>query len=704
MVDLILPKALPAAGSVAADAAFIMDNGAGVFRVTAAQIVAAVPLPSVVYSTLGAFKAAPIANKAQSLQDPSIAFGQFNWETANAPYVADNINIIKADSTALSVGAWVRQNATQVTFSIGRSMADRMKFEIALPDAMQSNDSDENNALASLLDDGYRKLRLPAAKGFGDLGHYLLETMAGTNNLVSGAALIGDGPGRTFITRPYALVDQEVDAGASGLGQIFFANGPSADPADNITDLTFSGFTLIDDLPGYGTTAYADLERLRGYREGANCIFLNGVSRALLEQLQFIGFRGDGICLGSGHTDATEKHNREITLRDIYMDGFDRNTRNGLSVIDCDGLLVENFYGKNTTRSGDGTNDPTDPFNPNVGLGNPGLIDCEPDHAWNIIRNITMRGIRGESCGGSTVALLLRDQDVIDVPHQHFNIDLTSENCDQGFSFNGYATTAIGDADAIPYHVNVRGSVKGATKAAWQLSGLHRGRIALAVQDSADAHLGYDGLPTVGNRDVDLSGSSFVRGGNVNGNAIAIDASTRNCAIERIEFDDCGKADGSVGRCTFIRNGAHDVLRINENLVTNVSRMTQAFGVVGGFAGSIDNMTCQKNGNVLKFTPANADNFKPTGVGYGEIAAVNVNPASIATGALSTPFTLTVTGARVGDLVVASAVPYMGDKMELFASVSADDTVSVWIRNDTAGAVDLPATDFYVQVTTRPGR
>jgi hypothetical protein len=115
MVDLILPKGLPTTGSVPADAAFIMDTGSGVYQVTAAQIVAASPLPSLIYSTLGAFKAASIANKAQALQDPTIAFGQFNWETSGAPYTADNVNVIKADSTALSVGAWVRQAATAIT-------------------------------------------------------------------------------------------------------------------------------------------------------------------------------------------------------------------------------------------------------------------------------------------------------------------------------------------------------------------------------------------------------------------------------------------------------------------------------------------------------------------------------------------------------------------------------------------------------------
>lgn len=68
------------------------------------------------YTTLATFKASDITNKAASLVGvPGVADGRFNWETANAPYTADDINIIKADSTDLSVGAWVRQSTESIS-------------------------------------------------------------------------------------------------------------------------------------------------------------------------------------------------------------------------------------------------------------------------------------------------------------------------------------------------------------------------------------------------------------------------------------------------------------------------------------------------------------------------------------------------------------------------------------------------------------
>ena len=67
------------------------------------------------FDTLADFKAASSTNLTQILIDPSIASGMFNFETANAPYAADDLNIVKADDAPLSVGAWVRQKAEGVS-------------------------------------------------------------------------------------------------------------------------------------------------------------------------------------------------------------------------------------------------------------------------------------------------------------------------------------------------------------------------------------------------------------------------------------------------------------------------------------------------------------------------------------------------------------------------------------------------------------
>jgi len=78
------------------------------------------------YLTLATFKAAPISNERQSLNASGIAPGDFFWTPGDYTGLADDINIIKADSTALSVGAWVRQQADQVALN-KTSVADAVR-------------------------------------------------------------------------------------------------------------------------------------------------------------------------------------------------------------------------------------------------------------------------------------------------------------------------------------------------------------------------------------------------------------------------------------------------------------------------------------------------------------------------------------------------------------------------------------------------
>jgi hypothetical protein len=67
------------------------------------------------YFTLGALKASPVTEGTSFLvQDAAVDDGAFFWTLGNYTGQADDINIIKADSTALSVGAWVRQSIDSI--------------------------------------------------------------------------------------------------------------------------------------------------------------------------------------------------------------------------------------------------------------------------------------------------------------------------------------------------------------------------------------------------------------------------------------------------------------------------------------------------------------------------------------------------------------------------------------------------------------
>jgi parallel beta-helix repeat protein len=69
------------------------------------------------YSTLAAFKASDVARKTASLVGvPGVADGRFNWTVGNfstAPAAQVDVNVVKANSTPLSQGAWIRQLGEQ---------------------------------------------------------------------------------------------------------------------------------------------------------------------------------------------------------------------------------------------------------------------------------------------------------------------------------------------------------------------------------------------------------------------------------------------------------------------------------------------------------------------------------------------------------------------------------------------------------------
>lgn len=108
------------------------------------------------YFTLLDFKASPVAEGTAFLvQDAAVRDGVFFWTLGNFTGLADDYNIIKADSTALSAGAWVRQTAESVSFrqsgagAVIRRAQDAMEGRfVSVLDFYQTGDG--NNFLPAL--------------------------------------------------------------------------------------------------------------------------------------------------------------------------------------------------------------------------------------------------------------------------------------------------------------------------------------------------------------------------------------------------------------------------------------------------------------------------------------------------------------------------------------------------------------------------
>lgn len=165
----ILPRDLEPAALVTESAAIIIDNGVSVEKSTPQQIVdagrpnateaeaiagadnakgmtplrvkqavlaqsALVPANGVA-STLAALKAAPTTNVTMIYDKAT-----FTWTLGNFTGLNDDINIVKADSTAISVGAWVRLGSTSLTFAqtgtgaVMRTVFDKLGETLSVKD------------------------------------------------------------------------------------------------------------------------------------------------------------------------------------------------------------------------------------------------------------------------------------------------------------------------------------------------------------------------------------------------------------------------------------------------------------------------------------------------------------------------------------------------------------------------------------------
>lgn len=152
-------------------------------------------------------------------------------------------------------------------------------------------------------------------------------------------------------------------------GAFFVKSSSASTYVDNIT---------VQDLRFLGQVA------THGFSEFVHLIAFNGVRNCLIQRCFIEGFRGDGIIFGSGDIGGEERHNINCTVQDCFIDGINKDNRNGISVIDGQGITLQNNYLTRVSR-------------PNM----PGAIDIEPDAStFHIIRDISILNNRFFDIGG----------------------------------------------------------------------------------------------------------------------------------------------------------------------------------------------------------------------------------------------------------------------------------------------------------------
>lgn len=147
MSSLTVAKGLPKLTDLAVEIAAEFGNetdptGVGPF------LAATVGQSDNTFASLAAFRAASTTTfRTATLAVPGGLTGPFYFETANAPYVEDGVNTIKADDTSLSTGAWVRQGADKVAYDTAKTVGGKLDEVYSVLDARFAGGAKPDNPM-----------------------------------------------------------------------------------------------------------------------------------------------------------------------------------------------------------------------------------------------------------------------------------------------------------------------------------------------------------------------------------------------------------------------------------------------------------------------------------------------------------------------------------------------------------------------------
>jgi len=326
----------------------------------------------------------------------------------------------------------------------------------------------------------------------------------GTVPLRQGLRLRGDGERSILVQRPESSA------------VLLFENpafGPSPDAAlMSISNLQLRGAS--DTL---------------GFAEHVHLLTLLGAANVRIADVTFRGFRGDGLYLGGKSLKGEQRHNAHIEVENCVFDGVNHENRNGLSVIDCDGLQVSRCTFRNVTRK-----------------NMPGAIDMEPDaDRYAIVRNIHIFQNHFESIGGNVGAVSMYIPILLDAMPSNIVIeDNTLQNVTAAvFSLRQAVPPS---KDAPDQGIVVRNNkVSGSSSRPFDIRGVVGVELAgNQFLDSANAGLVGYRESTSFVRHLALRGNSFARVGNNEGVGIAV-FSVQGLLVSDNTFEDCGNGSST---------------------------------------------------------------------------------------------------------------------------------------------------------------
>lgn len=403
---------------------------------------------------------------------------------------------------------------------------------------------------------------------YGAVGNDEIDDSLAIQNAINAANASGGGtvlvPTGTYLVSNLKLYSN-IELKGTGWNSILKQNGgiyvvsvnPGADGVGNTkSNIQIKDIQLMD-RSGEGAA----------FSEHQHILNINAATDVQVDGVKVVGFLGDGIYIGSGNTGSDELHNQRITVKNSYIDGVTKDNRNGISIIDCDGCTIENNHFTRTSR-------------PNM----PGALDLEPDHNYNIIKNIIIRNNTFDNIGGNVgmISLIMAiSQNNFIVPSENILIE---NNHGEKLTTNGRAIVMSQrnsqEANVANNIIIRNNSVTNSLTGGIGLFGVKGVTVENNYFSNLEiaSYLGYDGTPTW---DVNLVNNMFRNTGKGSGEGINIYSAER-LLLQGNRFENIGKEDGTKGvALKFIAGddgtpGRGSYLKLRDNSFLSYGRTTYA--------------------------------------------------------------------------------------------------------------------------------
>jgi hypothetical protein len=335
-----------------------------------------------------------------------------------------------------------------------------------------------------------------------------------------------------------SIIKQSAAFVGGSQGSLYANSGAAGTQLDGI---------LIRDLRIEGTNISSPT-----FSQFKHLVSLSGVKNAIIQNVQFIGFQGDGLYIGSGIVAGDERHNTNVSVKNCFFDGVNKENRNGISVIDCNGILIEGNYFTRCTKS-----------------TMPGAIDIEPDtNIFHIIQDIKIVNNKFYNIGGNAGAV------GVFIPNAAFT---TSPN---GFLIQGNYIDTVNNGiyvirviagGALETTTQLRLNILGNTVSNYDrpfvVGNVNGGNIVdnIFINSTTESQVNENTVGAYQSYDINLKNNIFKLCASSGDSAVTVASGTR-INFDGNTFNDCGSGSAASSNAINFVNGTSSYIIIINNI------------------------------------------------------------------------------------------------------------------------------------------